>query len=110
MMFEVGFFIAGVWVCGLIGTNYQAANQIALNLSTMTFMVALGLSVAATIRVGNQKGFEDYLNLKRVAISFFILIVIIEIAFAIIFILGSEFFQVHYYQVEENFLPYLIPL
>ena len=92
MMFEVGFFIAGVWVCGLIGTNYQAANQIALNLSTMTFMVALGLSVAATIRVGNQKGFEDYLNLKRVAISFFILIVIIEIAFAIIFILGSEFF------------------
>lgn len=92
MMFEVGFFIAGVWVCGLIGTNYQAANQIALNLSTMTFMVALGLSVAATIRVGNQKGYEDYLNLKRVAISFFLLIVIIEIAFAIIFILGSEFF------------------
>jgi MATE family multidrug resistance protein len=92
MMFEVGFFIAGVWVCGLIGTNYQAANQIALNLSTMTFMVALGLSVAATIRVGNQKGYEDYLNLKRVAISFFLLVVIIEIAFAIIFILGSEFF------------------
>ena len=92
MMFEVGFFIAGVWVCGLIGTNYQAANQIALNLSTMTFMVALGLSVAATIRVGNQMGYEDYLNLKRVAISFFLLVVIIEIAFAIIFILGSEFF------------------
>lgn len=92
MMFEVGFFISGVWVCGLIGTNYQAANQIALNLSTMTFMVALGLSVAATIRVGNQKGHEDYLNLKRIAISFFILVVIIEIGFAIIFILGSEFF------------------
>ena len=102
MMFEVGFFIAGVWVCGLIGTNYQAANQIALNLSTMTFMVALGLSVAATIRVGNQKGYEDYLNLKRVAISFFLLVVIIEIAFAIIFILGSEFFPWLYLSNDDS--------
>jgi MATE family multidrug resistance protein len=89
-------------VCGLIGTNYQAANQIALNLSTMTFMVALGLSVAATIRVGNQKGYEDYLNLKRVAISFFLLVLIIEIAFAIIFILGSEFFPWLYLSNDDS--------
>ena len=68
MMFEVGFFISGIWVCGIIGTNFQAANQIALNLSTLTFMVALGFSVAATIRIGNQKGLNDYKNLKRIAI------------------------------------------
>ena len=60
MMFEVGFFISGIWVCGIIATNFQAANQIALNLSTLTFMVALGFSVAATIRIGNQKGINDY--------------------------------------------------
>ena len=30
-------------------------------------MVAVGFSVTATIRVGNQKGLNDYINLKRIA-------------------------------------------
>ena len=90
MMFEVGFFISGIWVCGIIGINYQAANQIALNLSSLTFMVALGLSVAATIRVGNQKGLNDYKNLKRIAISIFLITILIELVFALIFIFFSD--------------------
>ena len=90
MMFEVGFFISGIWVCGIIGINYQAANQIALNLSSLTFMVALGLSVAATIRVGNQKGLNDYKNLKRIAISIFLITIMIEFIFALIFIIFSD--------------------
>ena len=100
MMFEVGFFISGIWVCGIIGTNFQAANQIALNLSTMTFMVALGFSVAATIRIGYQKGLNDYINLRRIAISIFLIIIIVEVLFAIIFILGSELFPWLY--LENN--------
>ena len=90
MMFEVGFFISGIWVCGIIGINYQAANQIALNLSSLTFMVALGLSVAATIRVGNQKGLNNYKNLKRIAISIFLITIMIEFIFALIFIILSD--------------------
>ena len=89
-MFEVGFFISGIWVCGIIGINFQAANQIALNLSSLTFMVALGLSVAATIRVGNQKGLNDYKNLKRIAISIFLITILIELVFALIFIFFSD--------------------
>ncbi len=91
VLFEVGFFISGIWVCGIIGTNEQAANQIALNLSTITFMVALGLSVTATIRVGNQKGINDFSNLKRIAISIFLMVIIIEMFFAIVFISLSDF-------------------
>jgi MATE family multidrug resistance protein len=90
VLFEVGFFISGIWVCGIIGTNEQAANQIALNLSTITFMVALGLSVTATIRVGNQKGINDFLNLKRIAISIFLMVILIEIVFALVFISLSD--------------------
>mgnify|MGYP001343957719 FL=1 len=91
VLFEVGFFISGIWVCGIIGTNEQAANQIALNLSTIPFMVALGLSVTATIRVGNQKGINDFSNLKRIAISIFLMVIIIEMFFAIVFISLSDF-------------------
>ena len=53
-------------------------------------MVAVGFSVTATIRVGNQKGLNDYINLKRIAISIFLITIIIEILFAIIFIMSSN--------------------
>ena len=47
MFFEVAIFTAAIWLSGTLGKNAQAANQIALNLSSMTFMVAMGLGVAA---------------------------------------------------------------
>ena len=103
MMFEVGFFISGIWVCGIIGINYQAANQIALNLSSLTFMVALGLSVAATIRIGNQKGLNDYKNLKRIAISIFLITIFIELIFALIFIIFSDLLPWLYLENNSNF-------
>ena len=53
-------------------------------------MVALGLSVAATIRVGNQKGLNDYKNLKRIALSIFLITIMIEFIFALIFIIFSD--------------------
>ena len=62
MLFEVAIFTAAIWLSGLLGKNAQAANQIALNLSSMTFMVAMGLSVASMIRVGNQKGLQNLKN------------------------------------------------
>ena len=103
MMFEVGFFISGIWVCGITGINYQAANQIALNLSSLTFMVALGLSVAATIRIGNQKGLNDYKNLKRIAISIFLITIFIELIFALIFIIFSDLLPWLYLENNNNF-------
>ncbi|NJB83866.1 MATE family efflux transporter [Wenyingzhuangia aestuarii] len=83
MFFEIGIFASGVLLAGMLGTQEQAANQIALNLSTMTFMVATGMGVTATIRVGNQKGLKDYINLKRIAISTILLMIIIAIIAAI---------------------------
>lgn len=92
MFFEVSFFTFAIWVCGFLSKNAQAANQIALNLSSMTFMVALGLSVAATIRVGNQKGLGAFRELKRIALSVFLLTLLIDIVFALVFILGNAAF------------------
>ena len=69
MFFEIGVFTAAIWLSGTLGKNAQAANQIALNLSSMTFMVAMGLSVAAMVRVGNQKGLKRFRELRRIAFS-----------------------------------------
>lgn len=90
MFFEVAIFTAAIWLSGLLGKNPQAANQIALNLSSMTFMVAMGLSVASMIRVGNQKGLHQYFELRRIAFSIFFLTVILSVGFGIVFYVFHE--------------------
>jgi len=87
MFFEVGIFTAAIWLSGTLGANAQAANQIALNLASMTFMVAMGLSVAAMIRVGNQKGLKDFPELKRIATSIFLLGFVFAVIFALFFVM-----------------------
>lgn len=86
MLFEVALFTASVWLCGNIGKTSQAANEIALSIVTVTFMFAMGLSVTAMIRVSNQKGLNDYRNLIVVAKSIFLLAIIVEIVFALLFV------------------------
>ena len=85
MFFEVAIFTAAIWLSGLLGKNPQAANQIALNLSSMAYMVAIGLSVTAMIRVGNQKGLKAFSELRRIAFSIFLMGTLLAIGFAIIF-------------------------
>ncbi|GAA3589485.1 MATE family efflux transporter [Flavivirga amylovorans] len=87
MFFEVAIFTAAIWLSGLLGKNPQAANQIALNLSSMTFMVAMGLSVASMIRVGNQKGLKAYFELRRIAFSLFLMGTMLAVGFALLFFL-----------------------
>ena len=91
MFFEVTFFISAIWISGLLGKNPQAANQIALNLTSMTYMVGLGLGVTAMIRVGNEKGRRDFIALRRIAISNFLLIILLSSFFALFFIATHDF-------------------
>lgn len=86
MLFEVVLFTASIWLCGNIGKTSQAANQVALSLSSLTFMFAMGLSVVSMIRVSNQRGLMDYKNLVVVARSVFLLSIILEVVFAAVFI------------------------
>lgn len=95
MLFEVVLFTASIWLCGNIGKTSQAANQIALSLASMTFMFAMGLSVTSIIRVSNQRGLNDYKKLIVVARSIFLLAIILETFFALLFI------------VFHNYLPHM---
>lgn len=101
MLFEVAIFTAAIWLSGVLGKNAQAANQIALNLSSMTFMVATGLSVAAMIRVGNQKGKQDYHELRRIAISVFLLAFIFSVLFASFFALLNNILPTIYLDIDD---------
>lgn len=96
MFFEVAIFTGTIILAGTLGTKAQAANQIALNLASMTFMIAVGLGVTSTIRVGNQKGLKNYSKLRQVAYSTFLLVFLIEAVFAIGFILLKDWMPTIY--------------
>ncbi len=95
MLFEVTLFTAAIWLSGSLGKNNQAANQIALTLASSTFMVAMGLSVTAMIRVSHSKGKTDFKEMIVVARSIFLLVIILETVFGIIFV------------IFHNYLPHL---
>ncbi|MBT8376314.1 MAG: MATE family efflux transporter, partial [Bacteroidia bacterium] len=101
MFFEVAIFTAAIWLSGILGKNAQAANQIALNLSSMTFMVAMGLSVAAMVRVGNQKGLRDFKALKRIAESIFLLGFVFAVIFALTFVVFHQFLPTIYVDLND---------
>lgn len=101
MFFEVAIFTAAIWLSGILGKNPQAANQIALNLSSMTFMVAMGLSVTAMIRVGNQKGLKRYIDLRRIAFSIFMIATLFAVVFAILFFLFSGILPKMYLDIND---------
>ena len=96
MLFEVAIFTGTIFLAGNLGTNPQAANQIALNLASMTFMIAVGLGVTATIRVGNQVGLKQYRELRRIGYSIFLLVFLIEAVFAVLFILLKDILPAFY--------------
>ncbi|MDA9572808.1 MATE family efflux transporter [Flavobacteriaceae bacterium] len=102
MVFEVFFFTTAIWLSGLLGENPQSANQIALNLSSMTFMIASGLSVSAMVRVGNQKGLKNYVDLRRISFSILLLGLILALFFALCFILFSDLLPYIYIDLNNT--------
>lgn len=87
---EVALFSASGIMMGWLGTNTLAAHGIAASLSGMVFMLHLGLSNVATIRVGNALGRKDPMHLKRGALVMCVISFIIACATIVVFLITSE--------------------
>jgi len=83
--FEVSAFSGATILIGSIGAVEQAAHQVAINLASMAYMMASGISAAATIKTGNNFGKEDFLNLRLSAISSYHIVLLLMAFTAIIF-------------------------
>jgi MATE family multidrug resistance protein len=65
IMFEITIFAASVILMGLIGAAALAAHAVVFQIASMAFMVPLGLSQAATVRVGHAYGARDAVGVSR---------------------------------------------
>jgi MATE family multidrug resistance protein len=90
-IFEVGAFSAAAIMMGWIGVTALAAHQIAINLASISYMMASGLSTAAMIRVGNQLGRNDIKTLREAGFTVFVMVAIFMSVAAVVFIVFREF-------------------
>jgi MATE family multidrug resistance protein len=65
LVMEVGLFLAAALVIGRLGDVAMASHQIALNLTSLAFMLPLGLSMAITVRVALARGRQDLIGMRR---------------------------------------------
>mgnify|MGYP000569027288 CR=1 FL=1 len=73
LLSESGLFMATLVMMGWIGPNPLAAHGIAIQICSVTFMVHIGLSQAATVRAGRAWGKGDVENLRMAATAALIL-------------------------------------
>lgn len=64
---EVGMFSAAALLIGMLGANALAAHHVALQLTTLSFMIPLGLSQAVSVKVGEFYGARNMQNIRTVA-------------------------------------------
>ena len=64
MSFEAGAFSLAAIFVGTFGTAQISAHQIALNLASVTYMIATGIAAAATVRVGFEYGRKEKTELQ----------------------------------------------
>jgi MATE family multidrug resistance protein len=64
-IFEAMLFNTATLLMGTFGTATVAAHQVAINVASITFMVPLGVAMAATIRVGLAAGAADNAGVRR---------------------------------------------
>ncbi len=89
--FEIGAFTGSAVIIGWLGTTPLAAHQIALNLAAFSFMFALGISSAASIRVGNAVGRGDIRATRMAGFAAVIMSCTVMGTFGIIFVIFRFF-------------------
>lgn len=99
--FEVSAFTASSVMIGWMGTVALAAHQIALNLASISFMVAMGVSSAATIRVSNAVGRKNIQNTRTAGFSAAILCAGFMAGAGLVFILFRFFLPTLYISDKE---------
>jgi MATE family multidrug resistance protein len=73
ILLEIGAFATATALCAKLGPVPLSGHQIALNCAAFTFMVPLGISSAAAVRVGQQLGRGDAESARRAGWSAIVL-------------------------------------
>ena len=94
--FEVSAFSGAAIIIGTIGAIHQAAHQVAINLAAITYMMASGISAAATIQTGNSFGRRDFNELRLSANSNYHIVIAFMLITALLFMGLNQYLPLIY--------------
>lgn len=98
---EVGAFSSVALLVGRFGAEQIAAHQVALNFSSVIFMIPVGLSTALSIRVGQTLGAGDARGARFIAWSGIALGLLIAVCAIPLILFGREAI-VSFYSPDRN--------
>lgn len=90
-VFEIGAFAAASILAGRLGAVEQASHQVAINLASITYMLASGIASAATIQVGNSFGKNKMDRLFNFSVSSYHIVLAFMILSAFIFATFNQY-------------------
>lgn len=90
LTFEVTIFNAAALLMGLISAPALAAHAIAIQIASISFMVPMGLSQAATVRVGRAFGARSATAISRAGWTAFVMGVVFMAIMALIMLLAPK--------------------
>ena len=96
MIFEMGAFSFSAVMIGWMGAQELAAHQIALNVASITYMMASGISAAATIRVGKLRGTGDLRSVHHAGYSSLVMGALFMAGSAVLIILAKDLIPLLY--------------
>lgn len=100
-IFETSAFAFAAVMIGWLGSKPLAAHQIAINLASISFMVAIGLSSASAIRIGHAQGKNDFVLARKIGKDSFWLSGAFMGLCGVVFILGRFYFPSLYINDPE---------
>lgn len=98
--FEVATFSLAVVIVGWLGEDRLAAHQIAINMASVTYMMATGISSAAAIRVGAAVGRQSREGVWRAGMAAFALSMSFMGVMAILFLTANNWLVTLY--IRDN--------
>ncbi|HEY1848872.1 MAG TPA: MATE family efflux transporter [Opitutaceae bacterium] len=87
LLFESGAFAAATVMMGWLGVEALAAHQIALSCAAMTFMVALGLSMAVGMRTSRAVGAGEHARLRPIWVGGLAMGLVLSVSITGVFLL-----------------------
>lgn len=93
---EVGAFSVSGILIGWFGATQQAAHQIALNCAAMTFMFALGVSQAGSIRISHAMGQGLWEKVRKIGVGAVWSSTIFGLLFALLLIIFHQQLPIYF--------------
>jgi len=105
---EVSLFTAASLLMGHIGTIELAAHGIALQWASIAFMIPLGLSQAATVRIGVAHGQGDHQAVVRASVAVMAIAASLAAIGGVLFAIMPEFFARWFLDVSRPEAPQVL--